>query len=115
MNVLVYAVLCVLPAAAFKLVLLAISAWNRRPHRPSPAVPAGKYGETLRRLSADHDRVLIADVPAKAARLRALELAYDDTLRAACQKLHVDVPPDPWDATTRVQLEADLVTHGLTW
>lgn len=93
--------------------------WARRPRAErenhDPRDQRARFSKDLRRLAADHDRVLTADVPAKAARLRALELAYDDTLVHACRALALDAPPTPFDAITRVQVEADLVTHGLTW
>ncbi|MFN2560644.1 MAG: hypothetical protein ABR571_05035 [Jatrophihabitans sp.] len=115
-----FAALCAVPAAVFQ---AGVGRFTRRtgssPGRAPTAPPENdaheRYRRDLRRLAADHDRVLVADVPAKAARLRALELAYDDTLVHACRALEVDAPPAPFDAITRVQVEADLVTHGLTW
>lgn len=117
MNVLAFVGLCLLPVAVFELCLKGAALWRwvaARTHRPDRGAPVD-YGEQLRRLAADHDQLLNARIPAKAARLRALRLAYDDTLRDACAVLDVEAPPAPWDAATRVQLEADLVTHGLTW
>jgi hypothetical protein len=120
MTVLVYVVLCVLPAAAFTLAARGFDAFTtyagRRPRasRDEPA-ECEKYRRTLRRLAADHDRLLTADLPARAARLRAVELAYDDTLRHACVTLDLDPPPAPLTAVERVQVEAELVLHGLDW
>jgi hypothetical protein len=117
-----FAVLCAVPAAVFQRYGRVFTRWtgtSRNRERSAAARrEAGRreqYGKDLRRLAADHARVLAADVPAKAARLRALELAYDDTLVHACRALELEAPPTPFDAITRVQVEADLVTHGLTW
>jgi hypothetical protein len=117
-----FAALCVVPAAVFELFARGLGRWTghsggreRRTTSSRQQDDRERYGKDLRRLSADHDRVLTGDVPAKAARLRALELAYDDTLVHACRALELDAPPTPFDAITRVQVEADLVTHGLTW
>jgi hypothetical protein len=117
-----FAALCAVPAAVFAACARAFDRWTSPSSgrdRPRAATPAHeerlRYSKDLRRLAADHARVMTANVPAKAARLRALELAYDDTLVHACRALDLDAPPTPFDALTRVQVEAELVTHGLTW
>ena len=120
MWAIVFAVLCAVPVAVVKSRAAGVAAWARSPGGKKERAPTRqdareRYGRDLRRLAADHERVLIAKIPAKAARLRALQLAYDDTLVSACRALELDAPPTPFDAITRVQVEADLVTHGLTW
>jgi hypothetical protein len=133
MTVLTYAAICVMPALTFKLAAEALDRWTthtarRRPAagtgararaRPDPfrdlAIELDGYGRTLRRLTAEHRRVLTGDLPAKAARLRAVQLAYDDTLRQACRALDIDAPPSPLDPVARIQTEADLAVHGLAW
>jgi hypothetical protein len=117
-----FAVLCAVPAAVLQKYGRVFTRWTPRGRgrersaaRHREQAERDRYGKDLRRLAADHARIMTADVPAKAARLRALELAYDDTLVHACRAMELDVPPRPFDAVTRVQVEADLVTHGLTW
>jgi hypothetical protein len=114
-----FAVLCAVPAVVFRAGAARLRRRTGAGGHAEPVPPhkddRERYSKDLRRLAADHERVLVADVPAKAARLRALELAYDDTLVHACRALEVEAPPTPFDAITRVQVEADLVTRGLTW
>ena len=133
MTVLTYAAICVMPVLVFKLCAEALDRWTTHTNRPRPAAgtraePTARpervpelvneldgYGCTLRRLAAEHRRLLAGDLPAKAARLRAVQLAYDDTLRQACRALDIDPPPSPLDPVARIQTEADLAVHGLAW
>jgi hypothetical protein len=112
--------ICVLPALAF-LGLERAFDWvvSHEPRRRRPPVdPAAMLpalAADLRRLSAEHDRLVGADVPGKLARLRAVQLAYDDTLLRAGAVLAVDLPPAPLSTTTRLQAEAELAAHGFDW
>jgi hypothetical protein len=117
-----FGVLCAVPAAVLEKYGRVFTRWTATSRGREHSAAArreqaerDRYSKDLRRLAADHDRIMTANVPAKAARLRALELAYDDTLVHACRAMELDAPPTPFDAITRVQVEADLVTHGLTW
>jgi hypothetical protein len=74
-----------------------------------------RYRTDLLRLSYTHDRLEIAEIPGRALRLRAVEMAYDDILRDACVAFELERPPDHLDSVTRVQVEADLLTAGLRW
>lgn len=122
MGALVYIGLCLAPAASFRLLVGALERWSRASGRERPSSrPAGadeqraRFARDLRRLAAEHDRLTSAEVPGRATRLRAVEMAYDDTLRDACRALEIEEPPAPWDGLTRVQAEAELVLHGVTW
>jgi hypothetical protein len=80
------------------------------------SVPKISYSADLRRLGNEHQRLLAArDLPGRVGRLHAVERAYDDTLRAACRALDLETPPSKLDAVTRLQVEADLMLHGLDW
>jgi hypothetical protein len=122
MGLVLYALLCLAPVTLIKLAMEALAAWSRYTGSKAPA-PTGadkqsqcvRYRATLRRLAIDHDRLLSGNAPAKAARLRAVQLAYDDTLLQACAVLEVDAPPRPLDTVSRIQIEAELVTHGFSW
>jgi hypothetical protein len=69
----------------------------------------------LRRLDAEHRRVALSDLPGQGARLRALSLAYDDTLRDCCRALGLEEPSTPLSALDRLQTEAALAQHGVQW
>lgn len=125
MTFVVFALVCLLPALAFWLLsrgfdwLVHYEGGPRRRARRTPA-PAPQdvlngLGADLRRLTGEHDWLLRADVPGKALRLRAVQMAYDDTLLQAAKVLQVDVPDPPLLSTTRLQTEAELSTHGFTW
>jgi len=128
-----YGALIVAPAAAFWLVVKALSWWSTwdGPRRQPPADPAGpqqkavgdpagpslqRLVDDLRRLEREYSRVERSDLPARAARLRALNLAYDDTLRACCHELGLPEPRErPLSSVVRLQTEAELAQHGLVW
>ena len=117
-----YAGLCFVPSIVFYLGmrgLMAFCAWNGPPWRREPA-PQGPTLERLvsdlRRLEGDYRRIEASDLPAKAARLRAVTLAYDDTLTACCRALDLPEPDrPPLGPVERLQTEAALAQHGLTW
>ena len=128
-----YLGLCLLPTAAFALLIRGLDAWTRWAGVPLIRRSArrraarrradaerrercARCSRNLRRLAAEHDRLVAGSDPAALGfRLRAIETAYDDTLREACRVLDIDAPPVPLDPVGRIQAEADLVTHGLSW
>jgi hypothetical protein len=92
--------------------------WGRR-RRPEQA-PAEQSLERLvadlRRLEQDFRRTERSDSPYQAARLQALTLAYDDTLRRCCALLEVPAPDrPPWSPFVRLEVEAALAQAGLDW
>ena len=122
MTVLVYGLLCVGPAAAVWLLVKALAWLARRPglrRTPSPAASTRalpRLVDDLRRLEREYLRVEHSDMPARAARLRAINLAYDDTLRECCHELGLPEPDErPLSGVVRLQTEAELAQHGLVW
>ena len=123
MTVLVmYMAIVVAPAAIFVAVKAVRWSRKRRLRRPRLAV-APSAGRQLHRLVDDLHRIegqyiLVerSDTPAKAARLRALNLAYDDTLRECCLALGLPEPGErPLSGLLRLQTEAELAQRGLVW
>lgn len=83
----------------------------------APAEPSlERLVNDLRRLELEYRRVERSDLLARAARLRAVTIAYDDTLRACCRALQLP-PPDqpPLSAVARLETEAALSQRGLSW
>lgn len=119
MTALVLVIVCLLPVAAFWLLSrgfdLLVHYDGPRARPLDPAAELTGLADDLRRLGAEHDWLVRADVPGRAARLRAVELAYDDTLRRAAEILRVELPATPLVGSTRLQAEAELATHGFTW
>lgn len=122
--VLSYLALCLLPAAVFVALARAIDWWVGRDRRPEHAepdpVPTGRSLQqlvaTLRRLEGDYAAVESSGLPARAHRLHAISLAYDDTLRECCLALELPPPEhSPLSSVERVQTEAELSLRGLTW
>ncbi len=94
--------------------------WRRlRPRRSahvSSSLPVQQIAADLRRLNAYLDEVERSDAPARAARLRAAVLAYDDVLLIACRTLEIPAPERaPLEPVTRLETEAALAQHGLVW
>jgi hypothetical protein len=117
-----YGLVIVTPTAAFWLALRAARWWSnwsgkREKPQPPPAVPnLQRLVDDLRRIEREYLRVERSDLPARAARLRALNLAYDDTLRACCHELGLPEPIErPLSGVVRLQTEAELAQHGLVW
>ena len=117
-----FGLLIVLPATAFWLVPKVLGwfmswAGSRRHQQPPPPVPnLQRLVDDLRRLEREYLRVERSDLPARAARLRAVNLAYDDTLRACCHELGLPEPVErPLSGVVRLQTEAELAQHGLVW
>lgn len=90
--------------------------WRRR-RQPTPTGPSlQRLVDDLRRLEGVYRDIERGDPPAKAARLRAVSLAYDDTLRACCRALDLPAPESPpLDPVVRLQTEAALAQSGLRW
>ncbi|MBV9595069.1 MAG: hypothetical protein JO147_14880 [Actinobacteria bacterium] len=75
-----------------------------------------KLAADLRRLEGEYRRVFESNLPAKAARLRALNLAYDETLRCCCAEVGLPRPETiPLSGYDRLETEAALVQAGLVW
>lgn len=116
-----YAALCAVPSAAFyglARLLGWYTTWDRvRDDESVPVGPGlGRLRRDLTRLQRDYQALLRSDAPAKAARLRAVGLAYDDTLCACCVALEVEPPGrPPLDGAVRLQVEAALAQRGLDW
>jgi hypothetical protein len=70
----------------------------------------------LRRLEREQLDVRRDEPPAAAARLRALSLAYDDTLRDLCRALDLPEPGrPPLTPQARLRTEAALTARGVRW
>ncbi len=117
-----YVATAVLPALLFRGAWIAILRWSQAgPWRRSPTAAAERTLEglaaDLRRLEQDFRRTEQGDLPYRAARLQAISLAYDDTLRICCRVLEVPEPDDrtPWPPFTRLAIEAELARAGLAW
>ncbi len=121
---LTYAIICVAPAGAFLALEQALK-WYVRPDRavaarPAPPRPTGpsleRLVEDLRRLEAEYRRIERSEQAARAHRMRAVSLAYDDTLCECCRALGLPPPSRcPLSSWDRVQAEVELARHGLTW
>jgi hypothetical protein len=121
-NVLaIYGVVVVAPTLGFWLVIRLMRWWTNWDGRRRPIVTPDRSSlqrlvDDLRRLEREYSRVERSDLPARAARLRALNLAYDDTLRACCHELGLPEPSErPLSGVVRLQTEAELAQHGLVW
>ena len=115
-----YALLAVTPAAAFWGFAVGWD-WLAR-HQPVDRAPAPENRSIealvrdLRRLNTQQRRLHHDDPPAKAARLRSLMLAYDDTLLAAGAVLGLPQPhAPPLPDSIRLELELALTEQGLVW
>jgi hypothetical protein len=119
----IYVLLALAPVAAF---LAARAAVERlvlgRPAGPSgqPSVAGGRPLDLLvadlGRLERDYQRISRSAEPGRVSRLRAVGLAYDDTLRACCLRVGLPVPEgSPLGAVHRLETEAALAQRGVTW
>jgi hypothetical protein len=122
MIFLIYALICLCPVAVLRLLTHGVPPWllRRLPRRRRDRVTdlsseRERFSRDLRRLAATYDELTRRGQPARALRVRAVERAYDDTLRRAGAALDLEPPAAELDAAARVQLEADLLVHGLTW
>jgi hypothetical protein len=124
-GLLFYLLLCAAPGLAFVGLARVVEWWSkvdrppwRRPDRGvprAPGPPLQRVAADLRRLEQEYLRVERSDAPAKAFRLRAVSLAYDDTLVEACRILELPAPPSPLTGVDRVRAQAELARAGLTW
>ena len=105
------------------------AAWRggRRAAAPSaPAGPAawgppvgaslGELVDELGRLERAYRQLEQLLLPADDHRMRELTLAYDATLRRCCAALGLPLPgPLPLEGLARLEVEATLAQHGLSW
>ena len=118
MTVLIFALMCACPVAILRVLTHGVPRWpfhRRRPVTPNPEQERERLSRDLRRLAASHERLTRSDQGARALRVRAIEKAYDETLLRAGAVLELDPPATELDGSSRLQLEADLLVHGLTW
>ncbi len=113
-----YVVLAVVPASALVVGVRALDRWCRswRTRSLRPAGPAIERLVTrLRRLEDDYRRTSGSDLPGRVARLRSIALAYDDVLAACCRAVGLPEPAVPLSGVSRLETEAALAQHGVTW
>ena len=124
MNVVAYAALAIAPAAFFLGLARALEWWARGAGFsravPDEVLPVGPPIEQLvadlRRLGRDYSRIAESDLPRRASRLQSVTLAYDDTLCLCCTALEIPAPGrPPFGPVQRLEIEASLAQHGLTW
>ena len=121
MYVLAYAALACVPGALFLGMAKAFDWWTRAGSRPRSGPmpsrpPIERLARDLTRLERDYSRIQSSDLPSRALRLESVSLAYDDALCACCAAL--EIPPSgrpPLNAMQRLEIEAVLARHGLTW
>jgi hypothetical protein len=97
--------------------------WNRwwsMPARPVPPADVERSLERLvadlRRLEREYQRIESSNELGRASRLRAIGMAYDDTLRACCRAVGLPAPErSPLSSIHRLQTEAALAQAGVTW
>ena len=90
--------------------------WRRRQEQPATEQSLERLVADLRRLEEDFRRTERSDSPYQAARLQAITLAYDDTLRLCCRLLELPAPQrPPWTPVVRLEVEAALAQAGLDW
>jgi hypothetical protein len=119
--VLAYAVLAFVPGALFLAAAKAFDWWTRAGSRPRLAhatdrPPIERLVGDLKRLERDYSRIQGSDLPRQALRLQSVSLAYDDALCACCAALEIPTAGrPPLNAMQRLEIEAALARHGLTW
>ena len=70
----------------------------------------------LRRLERAFAELEASDDPTAPQRLRLVGMAYDQVLRRCCAALDLPLPgPPPLAGVVRLEVEAALVTRGLSW
>ena len=118
-HLLVYLGIALVPTAAFygaRRGLERLSTPRRRRAGPPAAPQVDRYVHHLRRLDDEYVRIEASSLPGRASRLRAVSLAYDDTLRDCCAALGLPEPGrPPLPPTSRLLAEAALAQRGVTW
>ena len=94
--------------------------WTGRPAKPVPPADVERSLERLvadlRRLEQEYQRIEGSNELGRASRLRAIGMAYDDTLRACCRAVGLEAPErSPLSSIHRLQTEAALAQAGVTW
>lgn len=103
--------------------VLRLLRWASRSGPPGPATRrAGQPADLqhrvadLGRLERRYREVERSVGPGRAERLRAVALAYDEALRDCCLALGLPGPGlPPLGAVARLEAEALLAQHGLSW
>ena len=122
-TALLYLLLAVTPAAVLWAAGKGVERMVLGP-RARPAATAAATAERslqrlvadLRRLEGEYARIQRAQEPGRATRLRAVGLAYDDTLTACCRAVGLPAPSaPPLSALSRLHTEAALAQAGVTW
>jgi hypothetical protein len=119
--VVAYAALAFVPGALFMAMAKAFDWWTRADGRPRSAPtserrPIERLVADLGRLERDYTRIQGSDLPRQELRLRSVSLAYDDALCACCAALEIPTAGrPPLDPVQRLEIEAALARHGLTW
>ena len=93
---------------------------GQAPVQPVPGPPVGasldELVDELGRLERTYRRLESTPLPASDPRLREVALAYDATLRRCCDALDLPRPgPPPLQGLDRLEVEATLAQHGLSW
>lgn len=116
---LMYSALVLAPTVVLLGVDRTVLWWAARTKPCRTPQPSGRPVEQLTadlaRLDAEQRSLSRAPVTTRGLRLRAVSLAYDDTLRACCRAVGVAEPPTPLSSVDRLVTEALLAQHGLTW
>ena len=121
MYVVAYIALAFVPGALFLGMAKAFDCWTRAGSRPRSAPmssrrPIERLVKALRRLERDYSRIQSSDLPRRALRLQSVSLAYDDALCACCAALEIPASGrPPLNGMQRLEIEAALARHGLTW
>ena len=122
MYVLAYVALAFVPGGLFLALSKAFDWWTRggdvrgRPVPTADRRPIERLVSDLRRLERDYTRIQGSDLPRRASRLQSVSLAYDDALCACCAALEIPAGGSPpLDALQRLEIEATLARHGVTW
>ena len=122
-TALLYLLLAVTPAVVLWAAAKGLERIVLGPRRRVPAAaaataerPLERLVADLRRLEREYARIERAQEPGRATRLRAVGLAYDDTLTACCRAVGLPAPSaPPLSALGRLHTEAALARAGVTW
>ncbi|MGH3470501.1 MAG: hypothetical protein ACRDPG_00450 [Nocardioidaceae bacterium] len=93
--------------------------WRLLRRRQRPTVHTRSLSELvqeLRRLEAELKRAEGYRKPLRGRRIGSLTLEYDQTLQECCTSLGLTSPQSaPLNQLDRINTEADLCLHGVTW